>query len=183
MSEDSGDELNLRHFHCSRTQRRCDHRDVHNRKNCTCGTSDHLSFTTAGMSTLSENCNCGTPQFSARLGPTSEPAQQGHRPPCRRSAQQRARQQPCPRTVQRHPPPPLLPHHPRTHFGAPGAPPQTDVTVTVASLCTGLWGPAGAWVTLPKEATPDGQVLPGTTPRGSVTHHWDSSALHLQTPG
>ena len=30
--------------------------------------------------------------------PTRRPAQQGHRPPCRRTAQQRACQRPCPRT-------------------------------------------------------------------------------------
>ena len=64
-----GDELNLRHFHCSRDPTSLhDHRDVHKPSmNCTCGNSKHLSFTTTGMSTLSENCNSGTPQFSARL--------------------------------------------------------------------------------------------------------------------
>ena len=59
MSEDSGDELNLRHFHCSRTQRRCDHRDVHNRKNCTCGMK----------TTLSKNWN--TPTSKNRIRGTS----------------------------------------------------------------------------------------------------------------
>ena len=44
------DELNLRHLHCARTPRRCIYRDVHNRRNCTCGTPEHLSFTTTGMS-------------------------------------------------------------------------------------------------------------------------------------
>ena len=43
-STDSGDELNLRHLHCWRDPNLSlhDHRDIHNRKNCTCGTSEHL---------------------------------------------------------------------------------------------------------------------------------------------
>ena len=49
MSTNSGDELNLRHFHCSRDQTSLhDHRDVHDRRNCTCGTSENL---TTGTST------------------------------------------------------------------------------------------------------------------------------------
>ena len=48
--------------------------------------------------------------------PKRRPAQQGHRPPrTATEGQQRARQQPCPRTARR-----LHPHHPGTHFGAPG---------------------------------------------------------------
>ena len=42
VSADSGDELNLRHLHCRKTTSLHDHRDVHNRRNCTCGTSEHL---------------------------------------------------------------------------------------------------------------------------------------------
>ena len=40
MSTDFGDELNLRHLHCRKTTSLHDHRD--NRRNCTCGTSEHL---------------------------------------------------------------------------------------------------------------------------------------------
>ena len=42
-------------------------------------------------------------------------------------------------------------------------------------------GSAGAWVTLPKEATPDGEVLRATTPEG--VSPIGLVTLHLQTPG
>ena len=47
------DELNLRHLQvCETTPSLHDHRDVHNRKSCTCGTSEHL--TTGTSATLSK---------------------------------------------------------------------------------------------------------------------------------
>ena len=121
------------------------------------------------MSNLSENCNTAEHHRFLHVWTTSKPAQQGHRPPCRKTARQRAcqppcprtgqtpattcttgsstpkqlrdnnghrppqratprkpraRQQPCPRTARRHPPPPHPLHHPGTHFGAPGRRPR-----------------------------------------------------------
>ena len=43
MSTDSGDELNQWHFHCRETTGRCMiQSDVHNRRNCDCGTSTNV---------------------------------------------------------------------------------------------------------------------------------------------
>ena len=57
-----------------------------------------------------------------------------------------------------------------------GASPDCIIVVVVR-----LWGP-GAWVTLPKEATPDGQVLRAATPQG-VLPIIGLVSLPLQTPG
>ena len=78
----------------------------------------------------------------------------------------RARQQPCPRAAA---PPPAPPrptlHHPGTHFWTPGRRPRRCTNDRRTALYRAL-GSAGAWVTLPKEATMDGQVLRATTPEG-----------------
>ena len=52
---------------------------------------------------------------------------------------QRAHQQPCPRTARRHTaatPAPSPPHHPGTHFGAPGRRPGQELMLVASSLCT-----------------------------------------------
>ena len=123
------DELNLRDLHCARDPTSLhDHRDVHNRKNCTCGTPEHLSFTTTGMSppcprtaTVEHHSflHIWTPALSARNGhedslvqelgdPRRRPAQQGHRPPRRRRTATRRPPRPA-ATAAATPPPP---HHP-----------------------------------------------------------------------
>ena len=81
------------------------------------------------------------------------------------------------------PPPhhPRPPHHPGTHFGAPGRRPRRCNNDHHIALYRAL-GSAGAWVTLPKEATPDGQALRATTPKG-VSPIIGLVALHLQTLG
>ena len=44
MSTKPGDELNLRHFHCSRETSLHGHRDDHNHRNCTCITAASTTF-------------------------------------------------------------------------------------------------------------------------------------------
>ena len=75
----------------------------------------------------------------------------------------------------------LHPHQPGTHSGAPGRRPRRCDNDRRIALYRAL-GSAGAWVTLPKEATPDGQVLRATTPEG-VSPIIGLVALILQTPG
>ena len=137
---------------------------------CTTGTSITLSknrTTTSVSTTLSKKDEPRRRQQRA----CQQPCPRAARPP-QRTPRPRARQQPCPRTARRRPP-----------RSAPNpAPSVTDVIKTVASLSTGLWGSAGAWVTLPKESTPDGQVLRATTPEG-VSPIIRLVTLDLQTPG
>ena len=99
-------------------------------------------------------CGTGIPRSSPRARNGLQ--RQGRQQPCRRTArppprtatveapqyptppQTRARQQPCPRAAAPPPAPPrpFPPHHPGTHFGAPGRRPRR-CKMTVVSLCTG----------------------------------------------
>ena len=66
MSTKSGDELCLRH--CRKQTSLHDHRYVQNRRNCTCGTSEHLR--NSGIDHVQTNCNCGTCTVFWRLNHT-----------------------------------------------------------------------------------------------------------------
>ena len=89
MSTGSGYELNLRHLHCRKTTSLHDHRDVQNRKNCTCGTFEHLhnkgidhlskNSTTTGMSTtLSKNWTGTHTRWLRCLKQSPDVAHNGH---------------------------------------------------------------------------------------------------------
>ena len=62
------------------------------------------------------------------------------------------------------------------------APPQTDVVLTVVSLCTGLWGPRGRGSPFLEGGDTGRTSPPGNNSRESVAHNGLVS-LHLQTPG
>ena len=72
MSQNPGDELNLRHFHCSRRQQACYHvQELHLCNSTVFGTVWAIKpvFAHNGHITLSKNCTCVTRQFSALYGP------------------------------------------------------------------------------------------------------------------
>ena len=143
MSANSGDELNLRHFHCARDNLSLhDHSDVqtvdelrhlHNRD------IDHLHKL----------------QLRDGSGHVNNLVQELHNA---------TRRRPHPRTIRE----PTL--------GLPGAALDGCNVDQYRAL-----GSAGAWVTLPKEVTPDGQVLRATTPEG-VSPIIGLVSLHLQNP-
>ena len=67
MSTKSGHELCLRH--CRKQTSLHDHRDVQNRRNGTCDTSEHLH--NRGIEKVQTNCNCGTCTVFWRLNHTA----------------------------------------------------------------------------------------------------------------
>ena len=70
-STDSGDKLNLKHLQVARPTSLHDHRDVHNRRNCTCGTNRASCCTSHDFSMFfwqlhtARNVTAGPSQFSA----------------------------------------------------------------------------------------------------------------------
>ena len=142
-------------------------------------------------------CGTGTPRSSPRARNGLQ--RQGRQQPCRRTARPPTNcncgtstvsdtttntgtsttlSKSC-RTAAR--PAPPYPAPSGTHFGAPGRRPGRCNNDRRIALYRALVS-AGAWVTLPKEATPNGQVLRAPTP-GGVSPIIGLVSLQLQTPG
>ena len=132
------------------------YRDVHNRRNCTCETSMHLSSQQRACHHLvqelqlrnSTGCTVWTKTpvlhnngqdnlFKSWTSPRRRPAQQGHRPPRRRTARNAAQTQPArpaattpPQPRHHHTTPPsepISPSHPVKKFSAGASTPEPEL--------------------------------------------------------